>query len=304
MDRSIRILVANRPKLMRELILATLADEPGIEIVGEVSDESEIHERVRLTSPDLLVIALDEPAKRPDICDTLLRDQPGLRIIAVASQENCSVFLLGVVRHSFQPNRTLRAGHPECGAKYHASECGGACVMHGVCEGAGWVVLKFALRSEFCLLCCSASRASKIGSPTPMPTSELGRENLSRVAASAADIKTILVKDTGLMVELKRWVAKDATSQGQIISEADLTDDAIFDRLQSGCAIPVGGDETGTALRISDAASKPGFRRRERTGVAGQGTREVDCAERRGSIARARQQNAEDAECGLRPATS
>ena len=66
-----------------------------------------------------------------------------------------------------------------------------------------------------------------------IPSSELGRENLSRVAASPADIKTILVKDTGLMVELKRWVAKDATSQGQIISEADLTDDAIFDRLQA-----------------------------------------------------------------------
>jgi polysaccharide biosynthesis/export protein len=66
-----------------------------------------------------------------------------------------------------------------------------------------------------------------------MPSSELGRENLSRVAASAADIKTILVKDTGLMVELKRWVAKEATSQGQIIGEADLTDDAIFDRLQA-----------------------------------------------------------------------
>jgi polysaccharide export outer membrane protein len=66
-----------------------------------------------------------------------------------------------------------------------------------------------------------------------MPSSELGRENLSRVAASAADIKAILVKDTGLMVELKRWVAKDATSQGQIIGETDLTDDAIFDRLQT-----------------------------------------------------------------------
>jgi DNA-binding NarL/FixJ family response regulator len=92
MGRSIRILVANRPKLMRELMLATLSDEPGIEIVGEVSDEAEIRQRVRQTSPDLLVIALDEPAKRPDICDTLLRDQPGLRIIAVASQQNCSVF--------------------------------------------------------------------------------------------------------------------------------------------------------------------------------------------------------------------
>jgi chemotaxis response regulator CheB len=92
MGRSIRILVANRPKLMRELILATLSDEPGIEIVGEVSDEAEIRQRVRQTSPDVLVIALDEPANRPDICDTLLRDQPGLRIIAVASQQNCSVF--------------------------------------------------------------------------------------------------------------------------------------------------------------------------------------------------------------------
>jgi chemotaxis response regulator CheB len=92
MDRVIRILVANRPKLMRELILATLADEPGIEVVGEVLDEAEIRDRVHQTLPDLLVIALDEPAKRPDICDTLLRDHPGLRIIAVASQQNCSVF--------------------------------------------------------------------------------------------------------------------------------------------------------------------------------------------------------------------
>jgi len=92
MDRSIRILVANQPKLMRELILATLAEEPGVEIVGEVSDEKDIRQSVRDTTPDVLVIALDEPAKRPHLCDTLLRDNPGLRIIAVASQQNCSVF--------------------------------------------------------------------------------------------------------------------------------------------------------------------------------------------------------------------
>lgn len=82
-----------------------------------------------------------------------------------------------------------------------------------------------------------AAGASSQEDPTrqkPFPqTSELGRANLSRVAASAEDIKTILVKDTGLMVELKRWVAKDATAQGQIISDVDLTDQAIFDRLQS-----------------------------------------------------------------------
>jgi polysaccharide biosynthesis/export protein len=84
-------------------------------------------------------------------------------------------------------------------------------------------------------LCSTAVRAQdgQDRQRPAMPSSELGRENLSRVAASAAEIKTILVKDTGLMVELKRWVAKDATSQGQIISETDLTDDAIFDRLQA-----------------------------------------------------------------------
>ncbi len=92
MPRPIRVLVANRPKLMRELIVSTLAEEPGVEIVGEVADETEVAERVREVSPDLLVIALDEPAKRPHLCDTLLRDHPELRIIAVASQENCSVF--------------------------------------------------------------------------------------------------------------------------------------------------------------------------------------------------------------------
>ena len=90
MDRAIRILVANRPKLMRELILETLADEPGIEIVGEVSDEATILDRVHQTSPDLLVIALDEPGKRPGICDAVLRDHPQLRIIAVASDQNRS----------------------------------------------------------------------------------------------------------------------------------------------------------------------------------------------------------------------
>jgi AmiR/NasT family two-component response regulator len=92
MARLVRVLVANRPKLMRELIVSTLADEPGVEIVGEVADEAEIVERVRQVKPDLLVIALDEPSKRPQLCDVLLRVRPELRIIAVASHENCSVF--------------------------------------------------------------------------------------------------------------------------------------------------------------------------------------------------------------------
>src|SRR6202048_2063364 len=83
------------------------------------------------------------------------------------------------------------------------------------------------------LLCASLARAQERQSGTGQ-ISELGRENLSRAAASAADIKAVLIKDAGLMVELKRWVAKDATGPGQIISDSDLTDEAIFDRLEMG----------------------------------------------------------------------
>jgi len=56
---------------------------------------------------------------------------------------------------------------------------------------------------------------------------------MSLVAAPSADIKAVLVKDPGLVVALKRWVAEDATNHGQLISESDLTDDAIFDRLDN-----------------------------------------------------------------------
>lgn len=68
---------------------------------------------------------------------------------------------------------------------------------------------------------------------TVQRSSELGQENMSLVAASAAEIKAVIATDPGLMVELKRWVAKDATDHGQIIGESDLTDDAIYDRLES-----------------------------------------------------------------------
>jgi DNA-binding NarL/FixJ family response regulator len=91
MDKVIRILVANRPRLMRELLLATLAERPDIEIVGEVCNEAEIPASVKRTAPDLLVISLDDLGKRPGICDTVLRAHPDVRIIAVATEHNRSV---------------------------------------------------------------------------------------------------------------------------------------------------------------------------------------------------------------------
>ena len=46
-NRVIRVLVANRPKLMRETLLATLSDQPWIEVVGEVASDAQIPGRVK-----------------------------------------------------------------------------------------------------------------------------------------------------------------------------------------------------------------------------------------------------------------
>jgi chemotaxis response regulator CheB len=91
MVNTFRVLMANQPKLMRELLVEVLAEEPWVQIVGEVGKEAEIRDLVLKTSPDLLVVTAEKPGTRPAICDELLREFPSLRIIAVAAQESYSV---------------------------------------------------------------------------------------------------------------------------------------------------------------------------------------------------------------------
>ena len=65
----------------------------------------------------------------------------------------------------------------------------------------------------------------------PPELSELAKENLDRVAASSFQIREVLLDDAGLLVELKRWVAKEAADNGQVVEDSNLSDQAIFERL-------------------------------------------------------------------------
>ena len=69
--------------------------------------------------------------------------------------------------------------------------------------------------------------------PSAASESELAIRNMSRVAASAAQIRAVLASNPGLLVELKRWIAQDAASHGQVVRDVDLMDDSIFDRLET-----------------------------------------------------------------------
>ncbi len=88
METRVRVLVANRPRLLREMVLSTLSGQAGIQVVGEAENEQDVPSLVAATQPDFLLIALDEPRQRPALCDLLLKDFPALRIIAVAPNTN------------------------------------------------------------------------------------------------------------------------------------------------------------------------------------------------------------------------
>jgi len=71
--------------MMCELILATFA-------VGEVATDEEISNTVERTMPDLVVVAIDEPGRRPRVCDVVLRQHPEIKIIGVDTKQTYSVF--------------------------------------------------------------------------------------------------------------------------------------------------------------------------------------------------------------------
>src|SRR6516225_4905686 len=90
--------------------------------------------------------------------------------------------------------------------------------------------LMFAISAT--LLLSTGVRAQQVRQ-APGQDSELTKENLARVGASALQIQSVLRQQPGLLVELKRWVAQEAAANGQIVKDSDLTDQKIFARLVS-----------------------------------------------------------------------
>lgn len=92
MDQPMRVVVANQPRLMRELILETVRLQPDIEVVAEVENEADIARTVEENTPDYLIVALDESDKYPAVCDGLLHRYPRMKVLALAARRNVSLF--------------------------------------------------------------------------------------------------------------------------------------------------------------------------------------------------------------------
>ena len=108
--KPVRVLVANRPRLMREIVLATIADQPDIEVVGDVEPVLSLAELVEQVQPDVLIVALDEQEKRSGECGFLLGRYPRMRILALAPEQNRGVFYWAIVDIRTKPVESSEAG--------------------------------------------------------------------------------------------------------------------------------------------------------------------------------------------------
>lgn len=78
------------------------------------------------------------------------------------------------------------------------------------------------------------SLASAQSSPQAQPAlSELMQKNLSHVGAASSEIEPVLRANPGLLLELKAWVAREAANQGRLLTDSDLADSSIFERLRA-----------------------------------------------------------------------
>lgn len=106
----IRVVVANQPRLIRELVLETISQHPDIEIVAEIPNEGEIIQVVDGTHPDFLIIELDGSGERPAICDILLRRHPDLKVLALDPKRNISILFWALIEMHSSPVEASEAG--------------------------------------------------------------------------------------------------------------------------------------------------------------------------------------------------
>jgi chemotaxis response regulator CheB len=108
--KRVRVLVANRPRLMRELVLAVIADQPDIEVIGEVEDENQLTEMIEDAEPDILILTLDDADKRIAQCGFLLGRYPQMKIIALAPEKNRGLLYWATVDVRTKPLESSEAG--------------------------------------------------------------------------------------------------------------------------------------------------------------------------------------------------
>ncbi len=92
--KKIKILLANRPRLMREVMREIFEDQSDMEVVGEVLDPLGLLVAVKEMEADVVILAV-KGSEEPGLCSHLLAEFPNLTIFGLASNGKTAFFRPG-----------------------------------------------------------------------------------------------------------------------------------------------------------------------------------------------------------------
>jgi DNA-binding NarL/FixJ family response regulator len=95
---------------MREIVLAVLADQSDIEVIGEIQNENDLAMAIEDARPDVLIVALDDSNQRATQCGFLVGRYPQMKILALEPETNRAVFYWGVVDVRSKPLESSESG--------------------------------------------------------------------------------------------------------------------------------------------------------------------------------------------------
>ena len=79
-----RVLLANEPRLFREMLQRVMQNTPGIEVVGEVTDLAVLRQALAETGAHWVIVSLSQEGRLPTVIEPLLVEFPSLCVLGVA----------------------------------------------------------------------------------------------------------------------------------------------------------------------------------------------------------------------------
>jgi DNA-binding NarL/FixJ family response regulator len=83
--QTIRVILANEPRLLRGMLRRAIARAPGLEVVGEVTDPTELSSLISQSEAQWVVVSIWPEGMVPSAIRSLLRGRSTLRILGLAA---------------------------------------------------------------------------------------------------------------------------------------------------------------------------------------------------------------------------
>jgi len=82
--RKIKVLLANRPRMVRALVRDMIERQPDMEVVGEVLDPLDVISAAQETEADIVVVAINNNSEAQELHRRLLAQCPNVAILALS----------------------------------------------------------------------------------------------------------------------------------------------------------------------------------------------------------------------------